>query len=120
MILPHGSEASTLMDASRAADPVVTLVQTTNQFAQAPHGAVDGSTAHKPQVARMKLRDGASNNAKGWILFWLLGYPIAVVVFIALSHLNCSSVPQTVEPGFRQELRVLPPLVESLRTRPPA
>jgi hypothetical protein len=50
-------------------------------------GAVDGSTARKPQVARMKLRDGASNNAKGWILFWLLGYPIAVAAFIALFHL---------------------------------
>ena len=36
----------------------------------------------------MKLRDGASNNAKGWILFWLLGYPIAVVAFIALFHLT--------------------------------
>lgn len=50
-------------------------------------GAVDASTAHQPQVARMKLRDGGSNNAKGWILFWLLGYPIAVVAFIALFHL---------------------------------
>jgi hypothetical protein len=34
----------------------------------------------------MKPRD-ANSNAKGWILFWVLGYPLAIVAFIALFHL---------------------------------
>jgi hypothetical protein len=32
--------------------------------------------------------NGAKNKAKGWILFWLLGYPIAILTFVALSHLK--------------------------------
>jgi hypothetical protein len=30
---------------------------------------------------------GANARAKGWILFWLLGYPIGVAAYIALLHL---------------------------------
>ena len=36
----------------------------------------------------MKAADRAKSKSKGWILFWLLGYPIAVVTFVALSHLQ--------------------------------
>jgi hypothetical protein len=35
-----------------------------------------------------KTDDGAKSKAKGWIFFWLLGYPIAVLTFIGLSHLK--------------------------------
>jgi hypothetical protein len=33
-----------------------------------------------------KTEDGAKGKVRGWILFWLLGYPIAVLTFVALSH----------------------------------
>jgi hypothetical protein len=37
----------------------------------------------------MKPADGANPKAKGWILFWLLGYPVAIALFVALSsHLK--------------------------------
>jgi hypothetical protein len=36
----------------------------------------------------MKTAEGANNKSKRWVLFWLLGYPIAVVMFVALSHLK--------------------------------
>jgi hypothetical protein len=36
----------------------------------------------------MKPVDDATNKSKGWIYFWILGYPLAVAMFVALSHLN--------------------------------
>jgi len=53
------------------------------------------STVQRKKVTEMKLRnantqvqDDGNNKAAAWILFWLLGYPIAVVMFIALSDLK--------------------------------
>jgi hypothetical protein len=42
----------------------------------------------KLQDANMKVQDDGNNKAAAWILFWLLGYPIAVVMFLALSDLK--------------------------------
>ena len=36
----------------------------------------------------METGAGANNKSKGWVWFWLLGYPIAVVMFVALSQLK--------------------------------
>jgi hypothetical protein len=36
----------------------------------------------------MKLEDRANARAKGLILFWLLGYPIAVFALVALFNLK--------------------------------
>jgi hypothetical protein len=45
-------------------------------------------TEMKLQDANMKVQDDGNNKAAAWILFWLLGYPIAVVMFLALSDLK--------------------------------
>ena len=40
------------------------------------------------EMKDMRVQDDGNNKAAAWILFWLLGYPIAVVMFIALSDLK--------------------------------
>ena len=42
----------------------------------------------KVQDANMKVQDDGNNKAAARILFWLLGYPIAVMMFLALSDLK--------------------------------
>ena len=45
-------------------------------------------TEMKLQDADMRVRGDGNNKAAAWILFWLLGYPIALVMFIVLSDLK--------------------------------
>jgi len=45
-------------------------------------------TEMKLRDAIMKVQDDGNSKAAAWILFWLLGYPIAVVMFLALSDLK--------------------------------
>jgi hypothetical protein len=47
----------------------------------------DGRSIDKA-AANMKPADEANRKSKRWILFWLLGYPIAVVMFVAIAHLK--------------------------------
>jgi len=45
-------------------------------------------TEMKLQDTNVRVRSDGNNKAAAWILFWLLGYPIALVMFIALSDLK--------------------------------
>ena len=36
----------------------------------------------------MKPGNKANQKSKLWVFFWLLGYPIAVVMFVAIAHLK--------------------------------
>jgi len=40
------------------------------------------------KVTGMNARDGANHRSKGWIVFWLFGYPIGLVMFLVFSHLK--------------------------------
>jgi hypothetical protein len=39
-------------------------------------------------MMEMKTGDGSNKKQKGLVLFWLLGYPIGLAMFVAFSNLK--------------------------------